>query len=302
MIIVVDRVLNFVPDFYDKVIRCINQREHSVEESRGSQVIVSKVGSLHCSYSMESHKLDMHSNSTGSNDLVMDGMNKNLTVQSKSSASDSNNDVPCDLSISSADRRNINRRAHSIEELLCPEVIMTDVGSSQGTSTSEALRRVEEMNNTSNFQDWMFCRISSFLYAYQNSVTSPNDSDNKWTLKHKGPLPGLVELWPNSGVYIRDLELKYCLRYAKKGTQLSRFLTKHIFSELALRSCWSINDKYDRRFNLYGGRHFGLYGGAITAIVNFVQTYGKTQNWRPQSEKSIKSAVRYQLSLFKKTT
>ncbi|CAD6243710.1 GSCOCT00013114001.2-RA-CDS [Cotesia congregata] len=127
----------------------------------------------------------------------------------------------------------------------------------------------------------------------KDALTNPGGNDKRWTLKHPEYSPGLVELWPGTDVYIEVSKLNFCMRSSKKCTELTRLLTKHVFTEFALSKCKYIN-------NVKGRENLRLDTGAVTAIIYFVSAYGYNHSWRPSNEKSIKAAMRYELISAKK--
>ncbi|AAV98026.1 hypothetical protein ORF3301 [Cotesia plutellae polydnavirus] len=343
-------------DFYDSVIRCVNQREDSCEEFVSSATTATKVGSPYDSYSAEFQKrLSKLTTETDSDCSMENAMEKVPKVQSDPSeivvVLDSDDETPWDLSTRSSESRCNSDHVNSTEDVYCPEVIITELGSFDSPSAPSKWQMcgVNESNtfwsrfeevffNRSNIadlglsmanridevgksqqeassinidqaieggahgevsRDWAInsSKVDEQLGAIsllKDAIVNPGGNDIRWTLKHRKWAPGLIELWPNTGVYIKDSELNFCLQRSRRSTHLSRLLTKHVFAESALNKCRYLNKKR------VGYHSLQLDTGAITAIIHFVLTYGYVHNWRPSSEKSIKAAIRYQLILAKK--
>nr|AGO14427.1 BEN domain protein [Cotesia sesamiae Mombasa bracovirus] len=344
-------------DFYDSVICCVNQREDSAEEYVSSVTTATKFRSPYNSYSEKFEKwlgrLTTETNSDYSTETAMEKVPK---VQSDPSESaivlDSDDDTPWHLSTCSSESRSNSEYGTSTEEVYCPEVIITKVGSSDSPSAPSNRWKICGVNDSNTFwsnierlfsnpsnsgdlelsmasqidevaksqqeessinidqaiedgtdgevsRDWAInsSEVDEQLGAtnlLKDAPVNPGGNDIRWTLKHHEWAPGLVELFPNTGVYIKDSELNFCLRRSIRCTQLTRLLTKHIFTESALNKCRYVKKK-QRGYN-----SLQLDSGAVTAIINFVQTYGYRHNWRPSSKKSIIAAMRYQLILAKK--
>ncbi|KAG8039457.1 hypothetical protein G9C98_008100 [Cotesia typhae] len=298
-------------------------------------------------------RLRTETNSDYSTETAMEKVPK---VQSDPSESaivlDSDDDTPWHLSTRSSESRSNSEYGTSTEEVYCPEVIITKVGSSDSPSAPSNRWKICEVNDSNIFwsnierlffnpsnsgdlelsmasqidevaksqqeessinidqaiedgadgkvsRDWAInsSEVDEQLGATNLLKDAPvNLGGNaiRWTLKHHEWAPGLVELFPNTGVYIKDSELNFCLRRSIRCTQLTRLLMKHIFTESALNKCRYVKKK-QRGYN-----SLRLDSGAVTAIINFVQTYGYRHNWRPSSKKSIIAAMRYQLILAKK--
>ncbi len=308
----------FVSGFYDNVIHCVNQPERKAKVSSGSQMIVTDAVSPCRSYSSEFQKwLSTSRNSIDPNSSIVNETDEHPRLQSESTRSvidvDSDDDVPWDLSMSSQNSHSINDREHCKKKVFCTEC------GCPGSSASFVASQHPKMNENNTFLlgfqrrfldftilaghnndscDW---RISSSQVNQSLGASSPLQDvvtnlirfDKRWTLKYREPSPGLIELWPNTGAYITELELHYCLKRSKKCTQLARLLTVHVFSETALKKCRYVN-------NVRGNQNLQLDKSATIAIVNFVLRYGCTQHWRPSSDRSIKNAIRYQLIMSKK--
>ncbi|CAG4989519.1 unnamed protein product [Colias eurytheme] len=281
----------YITDFYESVTRCVNQREHGLGEFSGFKVITTEVGSPYCSYLTEYQKwLDRLSTVADSDCSMENAMEEDRKVQSDSSESlavvASDDDTPCDLSMRSSKSRSISETENFTQGVCYPEVIITEAGSSDSPSSSNA-RQFCGINESNNFWSGFEKRFlnvvklqhkaSSFNInqatedgadgevsrdrcinssevdeqlagssLLKGALIKPRGNDTRWTLKHREYLPGLVELWPNTGVYIMHSELNNCLKWSKKCTQLTRLLTKHVFTESALRKCQYVNIVRDK--------------------------------------------------------
>lgn len=159
-------------------------------------------------------------------------------------------------------------------------------------STSNDLRenRTEQTNNHTNYdnnnhsnndsdddnnEEQQKKRANSRL----NLPPEYNPTDSRWTLKYQTLSRGLMELVPESRVYIKILDLGRCLRKAKGCKQLARLLLQDIFSYNALRVCSLTGSKPKAsKYNDQDTRP-GLDANARKVLVAYVRDYGRRKGW-----------------------
>ncbi|CAG9786677.1 unnamed protein product [Diatraea saccharalis] len=118
----------------------------------------------------------------------------------------------------------------------------------------------------------------------------PNDS--QWSLKHRKKTKDLVELIPQSGVYVNAIKLKHCLRMSKDSKTLARMLLVEVFSESALSVC-SLTGKKANVFDLEGTSiRPGLDEHARTVLLNYVEQYAFENNWVKLDIHTISNSLR----------
>ncbi|XP_038212640.1 uncharacterized protein LOC119832895 [Zerene cesonia] len=104
-------------------------------------------------------------------------------------------------------------------------------------------------------------------------------NDTKWTLKYKKNLPGLVELVPQSGVYVSYADLKYCLEVSKDCKSLARRLLTIVFTRNALSICLSITERTQVSNNIGSNARPELDDHACAMLLNFVLKHGFQRGW-----------------------
>ncbi|XP_038212610.1 uncharacterized protein LOC119832878 [Zerene cesonia] len=104
-------------------------------------------------------------------------------------------------------------------------------------------------------------------------------NDTKWTLKYKTHRPGLVELVPQSGVYVRYEDLKYCLEVSKDCKSLARRLLTIVFRRNALSVCLSMTERMQVSNNIGSNARPELDDHACTVLLNFVLEHGIQRGW-----------------------
>ncbi|CAH2088161.1 unnamed protein product [Euphydryas editha] len=151
------------------MIPCVNQRKHGLEGFGSFKVIAIEVGSPHCSYSAEFQKwLDRLSTATDSDSSMENAMEEDPKVQPDSSGSvivlDSDDETPCDLSMRSSESRSTSERGDCTEEVYFPEVVITEAGSSNSSSSPNAWE-ISEVNENdpfwSSFEKWFLNRSNT---------------------------------------------------------------------------------------------------------------------------------------------
>lgn len=139
-------------------------------------------------------------------------------------------------------------------------------------------------------------RTSEDLGQRNNLLEAANTSHHtleKWTLKYPKYSPGLVELMPNTGVYLEEAELWNCLRSSRTCSRLTRLLVTNIFTESALRTCTHFGPRrgnQDNRLDL----------NAVKTIVTFVRLLEYKRSSRVPYINTIRQAIRYQMRICKK--
>ncbi|CAH2096402.1 unnamed protein product [Euphydryas editha] len=103
--------------------------------------------------------------------------------------------------------------------------------------------------------------------------------DTKWTLKYRTYLPGLVELMPQSGVYVSYGDLKYSQQVSKDCKSLAKRLLSEIFNRNALSVCLSMTERAQAPDNIGYNIRPELDVNACTVLLNFVVEHGLQRGW-----------------------
>ncbi|XP_061380415.1 uncharacterized protein LOC116775979 [Danaus plexippus] len=103
--------------------------------------------------------------------------------------------------------------------------------------------------------------------------------DTKWTLKYRTNLPGLVELMPQSAVYVSYGDLKYCQQVSKDCKSLALRLLSAVFNRKALSVCLSIAERAQASDNVRSNARPELDDHAATVLLNFVLEHGLQRGW-----------------------
>ena len=103
--------------------------------------------------------------------------------------------------------------------------------------------------------------------------------DTRWTLKYQTNLPGLVELMPQSGVYISSGDLLYCQQVSKDCNSLAALLLPQVFSRNALSVCSSMSEKAQAANNVGSSIRPDLDDHACSVLINFVLEHGLKRGW-----------------------
>lgn len=103
--------------------------------------------------------------------------------------------------------------------------------------------------------------------------------DTRWTLKYRSNLPGLVELMPQSGVYVSCGDLKYCQQVSKDCKSLARRLLPQVFNRNALSVCSSMSEKAQASNNVGSNIRPDLDDHACSVLLNFVLEHGLQRGW-----------------------
>ncbi|CAD6243348.1 GSCOCT00013040001.2-RA-CDS [Cotesia congregata] len=103
--------------------------------------------------------------------------------------------------------------------------------------------------------------------------------DTRWTLKYRTNLPGLVELMPQSDVYVSYGDLKYCQQVSKDCKSLALRLLPAVFNSKALSVCLSITERAQASDNVRSNARPELDDHACSALLNFVLEHGLQRGW-----------------------
>ena len=103
--------------------------------------------------------------------------------------------------------------------------------------------------------------------------------NTRWTLKYQTNLPGLVELMPQSGVYISSGDLLYCQQVSKDCNSLAALLLPQVFSRNALSVCSSMSEKAQAANNVGSSIRPDLDDHACSVLINFVLEHGLKRGW-----------------------
>ncbi|XP_045500889.1 uncharacterized protein LOC123698338 isoform X2 [Colias croceus] len=103
--------------------------------------------------------------------------------------------------------------------------------------------------------------------------------DSRWTLKYPTYLPGLVQLVPESHVYVNYDELKYCQQVSKDCPSLARRLLTEVFSRNALSVCSSMSETAKASNSVGSNIRPDLDDHACSVLLNFVIEHGLQRGW-----------------------
>ncbi|CAG9568010.1 unnamed protein product [Danaus chrysippus] len=103
--------------------------------------------------------------------------------------------------------------------------------------------------------------------------------DTRWTLKYRNNLLGLVEITPQSGVYVSYGDLKYCQHVSIDCKSLARRLLEAIFNRNALSVCLSMSELAQASDNVRSNTRPKLDVHAVTVLLNFVIEHGLQHGW-----------------------
>lgn len=118
----------------------------------------------------------------------------------------------------------------------------------------------------------------------------PNDS--RWTLKHRNKKKGLVELVPDSRVYVDAIQLGNCKIISKDSKTLARALLLEIFRKSALSVC-SLTGKRANAFDFEGTCvRPGLDEHSIIILLSYVEKHALEQKWAVFKKNEILQVLR----------
>lgn len=118
----------------------------------------------------------------------------------------------------------------------------------------------------------------------------PNDT--KWTLKYRENKPGLVELIPQTDVYVKRKTLKRCIRESSDCRTLARMLLTEVFSQNALSVCSWTGGKA-KAFNFVNiDVRPGLDENARMVLLSFVEEHGKKRGWNTSNTLAVMNTIR----------
>ncbi|KAJ8728323.1 hypothetical protein PYW08_016708 [Mythimna loreyi] len=188
-------------------------------------------------------------------------------------------------------------RRRNVEKKQSDNIDSSDEDTSKGTTTemtkiSGSTRSVEkEQNNDDDDGD---DEENQILNKKQKFILPPeyDESDSRWTLKYHKSAPELVELLPDTGVYVNAVNLSTCKRASKDCNTLARNLMPEIFKMSALSTC-SLIGRRTKGHEIYGVRP-GLNKKARIVLMEFVKEYGLEKGWQTNTN-SILSNMRNKL-------
>ncbi|XP_061727443.1 uncharacterized protein LOC133532689 [Cydia pomonella] len=118
----------------------------------------------------------------------------------------------------------------------------------------------------------------------------PNDS--RWTLKHRKNGPGLIELIPQSRIYVNEKRFKKVIESSNDCRALARLLLTEVFSKNALSVC-SMTGGQARAFKpLENDVRPGLDKHARLVLLAFIEEYGNKRKWNTADTMGIISSIR----------
>ncbi|CAH2059146.1 unnamed protein product, partial [Iphiclides podalirius] len=119
-----------------------------------------------------------------------------------------------------------------------------------------------------------------------DSGTPPeyDPNDPTWTHLHRTLTSNLIELMPNTGVYVDRNNLVHCEKLANSSKTLVRLLLPEVFKDVALRTC-----------SVKGNRNVpGLDSKATEALLKYVKRHADSHNW-PCKESELITSIRKRL-------
>ncbi|XP_045490773.1 uncharacterized protein LOC111000263 isoform X1 [Pieris rapae] len=151
-----------------------------------------------------------------------------------------------------------------------PEETHTEVTASASSSYQDQ-HRIDVANKT---------LIKKNEKLYRVVLPPEYDADDtRWTLKNQKKLPRLVELMPQSGVYVSPRNLNNCQQVSKDCKSLARRLLPEVFSRNALSVCSSLTETWLASNNEYLLCRPELDKHACSVLLNFVFEYGIRCGW-----------------------
>ncbi|XP_045508923.1 uncharacterized protein LOC123704582 [Colias croceus] len=106
-----------------------------------------------------------------------------------------------------------------------------------------------------------------------------NAHDSRWTLNYPEYLPGLVELVPESQIYVSYGHLKYCQLVSKDCPSLARRLLTEVFNRNALSVCSSLSETAKASNSVGSNIRPDLDDHACSVLLNFVIEHGLQRDW-----------------------
>ncbi|KAJ8720118.1 hypothetical protein PYW07_012161 [Mythimna separata] len=114
--------------------------------------------------------------------------------------------------------------------------------------------------------------------------------DTKWTLRYPEPGPGIIELMPNTGVYVSEKGLNKCKSINNETTKFTRSLLEEVFTDKALKIC-SFTGAKSKKVS----KKFALDQNARETFVNYVLKYSLEMGWEKADLEIIMSCIRNRL-------
>ncbi|XP_045510684.1 uncharacterized protein LOC123705739 [Colias croceus] len=103
--------------------------------------------------------------------------------------------------------------------------------------------------------------------------------DSRWTLNYPEYLPGLVELVPESQIYVSYGNLKYCQQVSKDCPSLARRLLTEVFNRNSLSVCSSLSETAKASNSVGSNIRPDLDDHACSVLLNFVIEHGLQRDW-----------------------
>lgn len=189
---------------------------------------------------------------------------------------------------------NINQDvSNKTEEELSREVEMNEENKEEGKSNEDI-----NCNDDTEIKDSEKNNLPKKIRGQARTFTLPNEYDpnnSRWTLKYRKKKKGLVELLPNSRIYIDAIKLNNCKRIAKDSKTLARMLLVEIFSKTALSTC-SLTGKKANAYDTDGTCiRPGLDEHARIVLLTYVEQYAIEQKWVKLETQLILGTLRNKL-------
>nr|XP_021193823.2 putative uncharacterized protein DDB_G0274405 [Helicoverpa armigera] len=130
-----------------------------------------------------------------------------------------------------------------------------------------------------------------------NNKKTKRISDTKWTLRHLNPSRELVELIPNSHVFIDRMYLMGCEINFNNPIKFARGLLQGIFNEEALQNCTlsGSNRGKKRSSNNEQLMRAGLDSHAVDVLIEYVKLHCLKRDWQPINRNELLSSLRSKL-------
>ncbi|XP_059062748.1 uncharacterized protein LOC131855487 [Achroia grisella] len=164
--------------------------------------------------------------------------------------------------------------------------------------TIESQNKVDKIKKSNNNVGNKVTKINEPKKKYarqRHSFILPPEydpKDTKWTLKYRKRVTGVVELVPNSGIYVNALGLANCKQKSEDCKTLARMLLSEVYSRNALSVCSITGKKPNAYENRNDNVRPGLNEYAKMALLTYVEDYGRRKNWPLFDEHTILSTIR----------
>ncbi|XP_045483978.1 uncharacterized protein LOC111000265 isoform X3 [Pieris rapae] len=154
----------------------------------------------------------------------------------------------------------------------------------EGSRSPEETHTEVTASASSSYQDQHRIDVA-YKELYRFVLPPEYDADDtRWTLKYRTNLPGLVELMPQSGVYVSSGDLNHCKHVSKDCKSLAVTLLPEVFSRNALSVCLSMTETRQAYNNKCLLCRPELDKHACSILLNFVCEHGIRRGWNTDLE------------------